>query len=73
MIKIGELKSPSTVQSSARVLYEAEVITREKDRYYISNRLFSSYNPSSSIIRFIPAYSPRVQSTNLMSTQTHLL
>ncbi len=37
------LTSPSTVQSSARVLYEAEVITREKDRYYISNRLFSMW------------------------------
>ena len=37
------LKSPSTVQSAARQLYETEVITREKDCYYISNRLFSMW------------------------------
>ena len=37
------LKSPSTVQSSARQLYDAEVITREDDSYYISNRLFSMW------------------------------
>ena len=37
------LKSPSTVQSSARQLYDAEVITREENSYYISNRLFSMW------------------------------
>ena len=37
------LKSPSTVQSSARQLYDAEVITREDNSYYISNRLFSMW------------------------------
>ena len=35
------LKSPSTVQSAARALYDNEVITREGDEYRITNRLFS--------------------------------
>lgn len=40
-IKRHSLKSPSTVQSAARVLYEKEVITRIDTRYSITNRFFS--------------------------------
>lgn len=42
-IKKHALKSPSTIQSAARALYESEVITREGDNYCINNRLFSMW------------------------------
>ena len=35
------LKSPSTVQSAARVLYENETISKSRNVYYITNRFFS--------------------------------
>lgn len=40
-VKKHALKSPSTVQSAARVLYESEMITKLKDQYSITNRFFS--------------------------------
>lgn len=47
------LRSPSTVQSAARPLYEKEVITRTETGYSITNRLFAvwlikKYGPSES-------------------------
>lgn len=40
-IKRHSLKSPSTVQSAAKALYDNEVITKEDDAYLIYNRLFA--------------------------------
>ena len=40
-VKKHALKSPSTVQSAARVLYENETITRSGDQYSVTNRFFS--------------------------------
>lgn len=39
-IKKHSLKSPSTVQSAARVLYEKEVISKSEASYSITNRFF---------------------------------
>ena len=35
------LKSPSTVQSAIRALYENETLSKEKNAYSITNRFFS--------------------------------
>lgn len=40
-IKRHSLKSPSTVQSAAKALYDNEVITKEDDAYLIYNRLLA--------------------------------
>ena len=40
-VKKHALKSPSTVQSAARVLYENETITKSGNRYSVTNRFFS--------------------------------
>lgn len=40
-VKKHALKSPSTVQSALRVLYEKEIVTKEQGKYMITNRFFA--------------------------------
>ena len=40
-VRKHSLKSPSTVQSAAKALYESEVITKEGESYMVYNRLFA--------------------------------
>ncbi|MCF0172871.1 MAG: ATPase, partial [Bacteroidales bacterium] len=40
-VRKHSLKSPSTVQSAARTLYEKEVITKTGTSYSITNRFFA--------------------------------
>lgn len=40
-VKRHTLKSPSTVQSSLRALYDKETVTKDRDAYFITNRFFA--------------------------------
>ena len=40
-VKKHALKSPSTVQSALRILYDKEIVTKEHDSYFITNRFFA--------------------------------